>query len=72
MSQATHVYRNTWNGRLGEMTEEQAAIWPDLLERVEADPAPQPEIRDEGHAPAEIPELVEPKALPSARSIKKD
>lgn len=36
MSEATYVYRNVRNGKRGELTEEQAAIWPDLLEKVDA------------------------------------
>lgn len=71
MSQATHVYRNKRNGRLGEMTEEQAAIWPRLLERVDAEAAPEIEV----HVEEKIPDLLidprTPKA-PTARSTQKD
>ena len=42
MSQTKHVYRNEKNGRLGELTEEVAAIWPDLLTLVE-------DTVDDGH-----------------------
>lgn len=72
MSQAMHVYRNKWNGRTGAMTEEQAAIWPELLERVDADPEQQPEIHREDKPLVPVPVAVEPKAFIPARSIKKD
>lgn len=38
MSQAKHAYRNVVNGRIGELTEDQARVFPDLLERVDAEP----------------------------------
>lgn len=72
MSQAMHVYRNTRNGRLGEMTEEQAAIWPDLLVRVEPVAESEFEFEDEGKFLADEQEPVGPKAVPSARSNQKD
>jgi hypothetical protein len=42
MSQTIHTYRNTANGKVGEMTESQAALWPNLLVRVDADPVDVP------------------------------
>lgn len=42
MSQTVHAYRNIVNGKIGEMTEDQAAIWPDLLVRVDTEPEPEP------------------------------
>lgn len=72
MSQAMHVYRNTRNGRLGEMTEEQAAIWPELLERVDTVAESESQVIDEGDPHGEDPEPVGPKAVPSARSNQKD
>lgn len=72
MSQATHVYRNKRNGRLGEMTEEQAAIWPNLLERIDPVAESEPEFEDEGKSPGDEQESEGPKAVPSARSTKKD
>lgn len=48
MSQATHVYRNVRNDRLGEMTEAQAALWPDLLVRVDAEPVAQEPVKTGG------------------------
>lgn len=38
MSQVKHIYRNVNNGRTGELTEDQARVFPDLLERVDAAP----------------------------------
>lgn len=40
MAEPTYVYRNVRNGKLGELTEELAAIWPDLLVKVENDDVP--------------------------------
>ena len=68
MSQAKHVYRNVKNGRTGELTEDQARIWPDLLVRVDDEPVVEqpvvvnPEVTD---APSEA-------ASPALITKKKD
>ncbi len=53
MSQTKHAYRNTRNNKVGELTDEQASLFPGLYELVSESPSVAP-------VPAPAPAVVDP------------